>query len=174
MVLLVVVLHHIPPPVHGVNLAGHRSPIGSALAGRLGQCTERHRVASVLPAGGSKHQLGTGVQAIQLSPYRAGLAEPALQRLQTVAALPTCCCLPWLSPQGRSVGPGTSSEFLLAEPSTLCRVTRRTLLLAQHPLEQGQSLGLGLAAPALGLHRFLGHELGPRKTPTPAPPQLQP
>ena len=43
------------------------------------------------------HRLGTGVQAIKLSPYRAGLAEPALQRFQTVAALPTCYFPPRLS-----------------------------------------------------------------------------
>ena len=77
--------------------------------------------------GWPEHRLGTRVQAIQLSPYRAGLAEPALQRFQAVAALPTCCCPLWLSPRGESVDPGTFSEFFPAEPGILCRVTRRTV-----------------------------------------------
>ena len=64
---------------------------------------------------------------IQLSPYRAGLAEPALQCFQAVAALPTCCFPHWLSPQGRSVDPRTFSEFFPIEPGILCRVTRRTV-----------------------------------------------
>ena len=80
--------------------------------------------------GWQEHQLGTGVQAIKLSPYRAGLAEPVLQRFGTVAALPTCCCPPRLSLRGGSVGPRTFSEFFLAELGILCRVTRRTEGLA--------------------------------------------
>ena len=59
-----------------------------------GQCNERRRVSSVLPAGEIRHRLGTGVQAIKLSPYRAGLAEPALQRFQAVAALPKLALVP--------------------------------------------------------------------------------
>ena len=51
------------------------------------------------------HRLETGVQAIQLSPYRAGLAEPALQRFRTVAAFPTCYFPLWLSPLGGSGDP---------------------------------------------------------------------
>ena len=76
------------------------------------------------------HLLGTRVQAVKLSPYRAGLAEPALQRFQTVAALPTCCCPPGLSLRGGSVGPRTSSESFPIESGILCRVTRRTVALA--------------------------------------------
>ena len=90
-------------------------------------CIERRRVASVLPAGEVLHRLGTGVQAIQLSPYRAGLAEPALQRFQTVAALPTCYFLPRLSLRGGSVSPEISSESIPTKPGILCRVTRRTV-----------------------------------------------
>ena len=72
------------------------------------------------------HRLETGVQSIQLSPYRAGLAEPALQRFRTVAAFPTCYSPPWLSPFGGSGDPGTFSELLPIESGILCRVTRRT------------------------------------------------
>ena len=81
----------------------------------------------------SFHHLETEVQAIKPSPYRAGLAEPALQRFQTVAALPTCCFPPRLSLRGRSVDPGTFSEFLPTESGILCRVTRRTLFERRAP-----------------------------------------
>ena len=106
---------------------GHRSLIGGAWIDTTHPCNEGRRVSSVLPAGVDLHQLETGVQAMQLSPYRAGLAEPALQRFQTVAALPTCCFPPWLSPQGRSVDPRTPSESFPSESGILCRVTRRTV-----------------------------------------------
>ena len=76
----------------------------------------------------SFHHLGTGVQAIKLSSYRTGLAEPALQRFQVVAALPTCCFPRQLSHRGRSVDPRILSESFPAEPGILCRVTRRTFL----------------------------------------------
>ena len=80
--------------------------------------------------GWQEHHLGTGVQAVQLSPYRAGLAEPALQRFGAVAALPTCYFPPGLSLRGGSVGPRTFSEFFPVGPGILCRVTRRTEGLA--------------------------------------------
>ena len=76
---------------------GHRPLIGDAPVSASNQCNEWRRVTSVIPAGESKHQPGTEVQAIKLSPYRAGLAEPALQRFRTVAALPTCYFPPRLS-----------------------------------------------------------------------------
>ena len=93
------------------------------------RCNEWRRDTSVLPAGAEKHHLATGVQAIQLSPYRAGLAEPALQRFGAVAALPTCYFPPRLSLRGGSVGPRIFSEFFPTEPGILCRVTRRTAAL---------------------------------------------
>ena len=108
------------------DLVGHRSPIGSALAPTRDRSNGWRRAASVLPAGVLIHRLGTGVQAIKLSPYRAGLAEPALQRFGAVAALPTCYFPPRLLLRGASVGPGTPSEFLLGELGILCRVTQRT------------------------------------------------
>ncbi len=45
--------------------------------------------------------LGTGVQAVRPSPYRAGLAGHRPQRLPAVPAFPPCCCPRWLSPPGR-------------------------------------------------------------------------
>ena len=109
-----------------IDHIGHRPLIEGAPVPETGQCNEWRRVTSVLPAGELIHHLETGVQAIQLSPYRAGLAEPALQRFQTVTALPTCCFPPRLSLRGRSVDPETSFEFLPIESGILCRVTRRT------------------------------------------------
>ena len=48
------------------------------------------------------------VQAVELSPYRAGLAERHPQRLQMTPAFPTCSCPLWLSPSGQSDGPEVS------------------------------------------------------------------
>ena len=56
---------------------------------RMGKSTlMRHLVAhklrekaAVLPAGEGVHRLGTGIQAVKPSPYRAGLAEPAFTTL---------------------------------------------------------------------------------------------
>ena len=129
------------------------------------QCNERRRVTSVLPTGGknTNWELGTGVQAIKLSPYRAGLAEPVLQRFGTVAALPTCCFPPRLSLRGGSVGPRTFSEFFPDEPGILCRVTRRTESLARAhlPDDGGAPVGFegeGRAPDGVGLRPQRGAE----------------
>src|SRR3954468_18416748 len=52
--------------------------------------------------------LGIGVQAIQLSPYHAGLAGRHLQRLPVAPAFPTCSFPLRLSPSGQPDGPGAS------------------------------------------------------------------
>ena len=52
--------------------------------------------------------LAIGVQAIQLSPYRAGLAGHHLTRLPMALASPTCSCPLWLSPSGKSDDPEVS------------------------------------------------------------------
>ena len=111
------------------DLIGHCPLIGGASVAASDRCNERRRVTSVLPAGSEKHQLGTGVQAIKPSPYRAGLAEPALQRFGTVAALPTCYCPLRLSPPGGLVDPRIPSESVPTGSGILCRVTRRTAAL---------------------------------------------
>src|SRR5919202_5399845 len=51
--------------------------------------------------------LGTGLQAIQLSPYRAGLAEPNLQRLPVVSASTACFCPVGLSSLGKPLTQGS-------------------------------------------------------------------
>src|SRR6516165_2470216 len=50
--------------------------------------------------------LGIGIQAIQLSPYHAGLAGRHLQRLPVSPASPTCSFPLRLSPSGQSDDPG--------------------------------------------------------------------
>ena len=52
--------------------------------------------------------LEIGVQAIQLSPYRAGLAGRYPTRLPMAPASPTCSCPLWLSPSGKSDDPEAS------------------------------------------------------------------
>jgi hypothetical protein len=49
--------------------------------------------------------LEIGVQAMRLSPYRAGLAGLQRTRLLLPPAFPTCSCPLWLSPSGQSDGP---------------------------------------------------------------------
>src|SRR5260370_20627748 len=71
--------------------------------------------------------LGIGVQAIQLSPYHAGLAGRHLWRLPVAPAFPACCCPLALSPSGKPMAQEHSSEFLLAAPGIPHRVPRRTL-----------------------------------------------
>jgi hypothetical protein len=52
--------------------------------------------------------LEPGVQAVQLSPYRASLAAPDLTRLQGVAAFPAGCGSLRLSPTSKLDGPGAT------------------------------------------------------------------
>src|SRR3954468_16850685 len=56
---------------------------------------------------------GIGIQAIQLSPYHAGLAGRHLQRLPVSPASLACCCPLRLSPSGKPDDPGT---FLRVPP----------------------------------------------------------
>src|SRR5262249_26171624 len=57
--------------------------------------------------------LGIGVQAIQLSPYHAGLAGQRLWRLPASPASRACSFPLWLSPSGQPDGPET---FLRVPP----------------------------------------------------------
>jgi len=52
--------------------------------------------------------LGIGVQAVELSPYHAGLAGRDHKRLLITPAFPTCSCPLRLSPSGESDGPEVS------------------------------------------------------------------
>src|SRR5262249_38787830 len=52
--------------------------------------------------------LGIGVQAMQLSPYHAGLAGRHCRRLRVTPASRACCCPLRLSPSGEPDDPGTS------------------------------------------------------------------
>src|SRR3954451_7903088 len=66
--------------------------------------------------------LGNGIQAIQLSPYHAGLAGRHLQRLPVTPASPTCSFPLRLSPSGQSDDPGA---FLRAPPDCVRDSTPR-------------------------------------------------
>ena len=56
--------------------------------------------------------LGIGIQAIQLSPYRTGLAGRHLQRLPVTPTSPTCSFPLRLSLSGQSDGPEVSPPNL--------------------------------------------------------------
>ena len=62
--------------------------------------------------GSPKHRRELRFKQSSLHHIARVLRNRSLQRFQAVAALPTCCCPPRLSPQGRSVDPGTFSESL--------------------------------------------------------------
>ena len=89
------------------------APDGAASRRRRGEC-------EVPP-------LEIGVQAIQLSPYRAGLAGRHLTRLPVAPAFPTCSCPLRLSPSGQSMTQESPFEFLLTVSRIQHRVPRRTL-----------------------------------------------
>src|SRR6266700_8450942 len=72
--------------------------------------------------------LDIGVWAIQLSPYRVGVAGPCHTRLLTSPAFQPCCCSLALSGLGKAVASESSAlnSGLLRRPFLPC-VTRRTL-----------------------------------------------
>ena len=80
--------------------------------------------------------LEIGVQAIQLSPYRAGLAGRHRTRLPVSPAFPTCSCPLWLSPSGESMTQESPFELLLTVSRIQHRVPRRTVSL--HPAQASQ------------------------------------
>lgn len=87
--------------------------------------------------------LDIGVWAIQLSPYRAGVAGPYHTRLLILPALPTCCCSLALSGPGKSFASESLAlnSGLLWGQFTPC-VTRRTVSAhtALHPWLCSRSL----------------------------------
>ena len=80
--------------------------------------------------------LEIGVWAIQLSPYRAGLAGRHCTRLPVTPAFPTCSCPLWLSPSGESRTQESPFELLLTVSRMQHRVPRRTVSL--HPAQASQ------------------------------------
>src|SRR5262249_32769090 len=72
-------------------------------------------VSGVFPAGGALHLLEIGIQAIQLSPYHAGLPAPRSQHLDTAAGWLACCCPLRLSAPGKPSDPGMVLQSLPAE-----------------------------------------------------------
>ncbi len=78
--------------------------------------------------------LEIGVRAMQLSPYRAGLAGRHGTRLPVPPAFPTGSCPLWLSPSGQSMTQESPFELLLTVSRIQHRVPRRTL--SHHPAFQ--------------------------------------
>ena len=78
--------------------------------------------------------LEIGVRAMQLSPYRAGLAGRHDTRLPVPPAFPTGSCPLWLSPSGQSMTQESPFELLLTVSRIQHRVPRRTL--SHHPAFQ--------------------------------------
>ena len=71
------------------------------------------RVIGVISEGRRLSSLRTEVQAIQLSPYRAGLAEHRPKHPRPASAFPTCYCPLWLSPPSKWADPEVSSRASL-------------------------------------------------------------
>jgi hypothetical protein len=71
--------------------------------------------------------LEIGVRAMQLSPYRAGLAGRHCTRLPVPPAFPTCSCPLQLSLSGQSMTQESPFELLLTVSRMQHRVPRRTL-----------------------------------------------
>src|SRR5262249_52951181 len=69
------------------------------------------------------------IWAIQLSPYRAGLARRHGTRLPVSPAFPTGSCPLWLSPSGQSMTQESPFELLLTVSRMQHRVPRRTVSL---------------------------------------------
>jgi hypothetical protein len=80
--------------------------------------------------------LEIGVRAMQLSPYRTGLAGPHRTRLPMSPAFPTCSCPLWLSPSGESMTQESPFELLLTVSRIQHRVPRCTVSL--HPAQASQ------------------------------------
>jgi hypothetical protein len=78
--------------------------------------------------------LEIGVRAMQLSPYRAGLAGRHGTRLPVPPAFPTGSCPLWLSSSGQSMTQESPFELLLTVSRIQHRVPRRTVSL--HPAPQ--------------------------------------
>ena len=93
-------------PIHPLECARCTSPITRRVRpaklgrhARDGTASRRGRSACAVPP------LEMGIQAVELSPYHAGLAGPHHTRLLMSPASPTCSCPLWLSPSGKSDDP---------------------------------------------------------------------
>jgi hypothetical protein len=80
------------------------------------------------------HRLEIGLQAIQLWPYRTGLAARHLRTPPEATALQACYCPLGLSPPGKPLTQERSSEFLTAAPGIRRSASRRTpdVILSNH------------------------------------------
>ena len=99
--------HSRPPSTRKVQATPWQSPYHAGPGIRRGR---------VLGARGRLlTSLGAAVQAIRLSPYRAGLAQHGPTRLPTACACAACYCPLWLSPPGKPL----TQRSVLPHPSFL-------------------------------------------------------
>jgi hypothetical protein len=122
-------------PVHPLECARCTSPIMRRVrAAKVyrhahdGAASRRGRGECEVPP------LGIGVRAMQLSPYRTGLAGRHGTRLPVPPAFRTGSCPLWLSPSGQSMTQESPFELLLTVSRMQHRVPRRTISL--HPAPQ--------------------------------------
>ena len=83
------------------DLAGRRSPAGRLPAEGLNPPYAGDPAMDVVVGESSGLPLRAGVQAVEPSPYRAGLARRRRTRLRAPPASPACCCPVRLSPSGK-------------------------------------------------------------------------
>ena len=117
-------------PIHPLQCARCTSPImrrvRTAKLSRHahdGAAVRRGRGACEVPP------LEIGVGAMQLSPYRTGLAGRPGTRLPVAPAFPPCSCPLWLSPSGKSMTQESPFELLLTVSRMQHRVPRRPVSL---------------------------------------------
>ena len=117
-------------PVRPLDQGRSLTPTGRSVPPT--SCSRRIPVASRLRCcnrGVCQSPLGVGVQAIQLSPYRAGLAKLSLQHLPTASASTACSCPSWLSPPGQPLTQGSDApDTLLSAKGIRNAPTRRTTM----------------------------------------------
>src|SRR5258708_2366600 len=90
-------------PIPGIAPAPRRITAGTSLPCDRG----RRRFSGVIPAGDRLHLLETGIQAIQLLPYRAGPPARRPVRLGAAAGFLACCRPLHLTDPGKPSDPQT-------------------------------------------------------------------
>jgi hypothetical protein len=93
------------PLIPFTELAVHRLSGGGYTPRKFNEALLTAPLLDAVAASVSVPPLAIEIQAIELSPYRTGLAGQHLQRLPVFPASPTCSFPLRLSPSGQSDGP---------------------------------------------------------------------
>jgi hypothetical protein len=112
------------PPTHPLNRPHWTAPRATEVIRAHGFMPGHGTspVTGVVPTDAHFHRWGLGFKQSSYWPYRAGLAAPRPERLQTATASLTCCCPLQLSPPGKSGDPRTS---LRVPPDCVGDTTKR-------------------------------------------------